>query len=1483
MHRQNAISIILLLTLGLLGLVTPLIKAQGPDSQPAKGPEIPPHLSTGDSTQIFQIDPTLLYKIDPQLLKALLTNPDGSAQFIVYLKEQTDVVATAAGAVTRFGLQGEPAELTRRRAVIEALQQTAQRTQGGVIQTLQTPSSGGVSGQSLTAGEITPLWIVNAVAAEGPLDTVLALAGRADVAVVRLNKRLKLAKPIQTIPASPQDLAPARPGLQSATPEWGVTKIRADLVRNALGIDGTGVVVANIDTGVDWLHPALQAQYRGYTGPGKPASHAGNWFDTTGLEAGYPVDTDGHGTHTMGTIVGSEGLGVAPGAQWITVRAFDSSGSALNSWLHEAFQWVLAPNGDPALAPDIVNNSWGSDVGASEEFRSDVQALLNAGIFPVFSAGNSGPEDGTVGSPASLDIAFAVGATDSNDDVANFSSRGPSPWGQIKPDVSAPGKNIRSALPGGAYGVLSGTSMAAPHVSGLVALLLQADPVLKADPEAIATLLKSTAVPLGSPLPNNNYGAGRVDAYGAVSAAAAVGRLQGVVSGGGVPLTGASIQITPRNGGASVTVLTGPGGAYDQGLAASTYDVTVSAFGYQSQTQFNVTIAFNTVTTLNFNLNPKPSGTLTGRVTNGSGQPLSATITLDGTPVQTTTQPDGRYNLLLPEGSYAVTATATKHRLGKASNLQILDGATANLDFQLEAAPSILLVDSGRWYQASQVEFYEQALDDARYAYDLWQVTLTETGILTPAVTVLLNYDLVIWSAPGDSPGYVGADDALQQYLEAGGKLLLSGQDIAYFDGGGYIFNAKYLRNYLKSQFVRDNAGTNAVNALPETPLAGLSFSLAGGDGADNQISPDVISINDGDFAGPLLTYEGGDLAGVYIGLCLPYRSIFLPFGFESINNRATRQTVLEQALTWLVAPPAPAGVELSPLLETRVGSFGTTVSHTVRLRNTGTSADLFSLSATTGIPYNWPVSGWPAQLALAACEAQEIRLDVAIPLNRSWHISDTFSLTAQSTKDPAVTTTVTRTTKTPAPILLVDDDRWYSFAAEYQTALASSGLAYDYWPVPKSCQGPVPPSPPLTTLHMFPMVVWYTAYDWYQPLTPPEEDRLAAYLESGGRLLFSSQDFLYKYLENHDGDYTGFAQDYLGVLSHTEDYSSTIVTGEPGNLAGTGLGPYPLTFPPGYRNFTDGLEPLADAQVATRGEEGQVNALTHAGLSSSGEAWHTNFLAYGPELMVPDDRAELLRQSIGWLSWLGRSTVTPSTTATGDGETLTFTATLVNNGWYDLTNAVFTATFPAELTPLSGSPDLDLDNGAFVWNGPLAKNEVKVMTYSAQLAGSLPVGTLVRQVNQIAYPEHGLEFERTNRIRVNFPNLTASTLTVQPAAGVEAGDILTYTLTLRNDGVVDNPIVTATNELPPMLEFVEIDPPSRGNLVKGERSFTWTTALARDENATLTYRTVISYQTSRPIENLIHLSDTYNDPLPLKARTDFKKWPYYLPAIFKE
>ena len=290
------------------------------------------------------------------------------------------------------------------------------------------------------------------MAAKGSLQTVLALAARPDVKIVRLDKKVQLAEPSRL-----QFQAPL-----SQSPEWGVAKIRANLVHNALNIDGSGVVVANIDSGVDWQHPALQTKYRGYTGEGKLPQHTGNWYDATGEGATYPVDGNGHGTHTMGTMVGGEGIGVAPGARWLAVRAFDSSGTAQNSWLHEAMQWILAPNGNPALAPNIVNNSWGSDFGASTEFEADVQALLDAGIYTVFSAGNNGPSAGTVGSPGSFTISFAVGATTSDDEIANFSSRGPSPWGQVKPEVSAPGKDILSSLPGGGYGNKDGTSMAAP-------------------------------------------------------------------------------------------------------------------------------------------------------------------------------------------------------------------------------------------------------------------------------------------------------------------------------------------------------------------------------------------------------------------------------------------------------------------------------------------------------------------------------------------------------------------------------------------------------------------------------------------------------------------------------------------------------------------------------------------------------------------------------------------------------------------------------------------------------------------------------------------------------------------------------------------------------------------------------------------------------------------------------------------------------------
>jgi uncharacterized repeat protein (TIGR01451 family) len=551
-----------------------------------------------------------------------------------------------------------------------------------------------------------------------------------------------------------------------------------------------------------------------------------------------------------------------------------------------------------------------------------------------------------------------------------------------------------------------------------------------------------------------------------------------------------------------------------------------------------------------------------------------------------------------------------------------------------------------------------------------------------------------------------------------------------------------------------------------------------------------------------------------------------------------------------------------------------------VRVRNTGTNSDLYVLTLSNGTPHNWPVpQAPPSNVPLASCQAQDITIRVTVDTANSWHASDTLTLTVQSSNNPFVTATAIRTTKSPAPVLLVDDDRWFSFAPEFEEALETNNIPYDYWLVPKSWAGPVPPSPPLETLAMYPMTVWYTAYDWLQPLTTPEEDRLAAYLDGGGRLMFSSQDYIYNLPGRKPSP---FAQNYLGILAHTEDFTSSLVTGEAESPVGTFLGPYDLTFPPTYDNWTDALTPTVTARIATRGQEKQPNGLTHSGVGPGGDQWQTAYFAFGPELLSSADRARLMRRSLGWLSWLGRSKITPSTAATLDGTDVTYTAVITNNGWDDLATVSFTATFPSELTVGPYSSELSPSNGNLVWSGSLGKNQAKVLTYTATIAGSLPLGTVISQTSWLAYPEHNILFDRVATTKVNFPALNGSTMSVVPTRDVEAGDVLTYTIVLKNTGLVDDPMVTTTNTLPPMLDLVSVDNPTQGTAIPAGNGILWTTPLARNEVATLTYQVVISYETSGSIKNTAYIADGFNDPVALTARTLFKSLPVYLPFVSK-
>jgi serine protease AprX len=391
-------------------------------------------------------------------------------------------------------------------------------------------------------------WIANAIAATVDESTLRWLAAQPEVVAIARDVPVR-----QPLP---------RPGVLRAKSlsaiEWGVARVNAPQVW-AMGFVGQGIVLAGQDSGYQWNHPALQAAYRGWNG--MAAVHDHHWHDaihggavnSCGFDAAEPCDDNNHGTHTMGTMVGDDGganqIGVAPGARWIGCRNMNQGVGTPSTYL-ECFQWFIAPtdrngaNPQPALAPHVINNSWGCPPsegcvmpGVLEEAVSNTHA---AGIFVVVSAGNEangGIDDcGTVVDPPAIYAdAFSVGATNSSDVIASFSSRGPvtvDGSGRLKPDVAAPGVSVRSALRGSAYGTFSGTSMAGPHVAGVAALMMSANPSLVGDPVQVAALLRATAIGTfsqqscgafpGSAVPNAVFGHGRVDALAAVQAALAL-------------------------------------------------------------------------------------------------------------------------------------------------------------------------------------------------------------------------------------------------------------------------------------------------------------------------------------------------------------------------------------------------------------------------------------------------------------------------------------------------------------------------------------------------------------------------------------------------------------------------------------------------------------------------------------------------------------------------------------------------------------------------------------------------------------------------------------------------------------------------------------------------------------------------------------------------------------------------------------------------
>jgi serine protease AprX len=446
--------------------------------------------------------------------------------FLIVLKEQADL--SEAPAISD--------RVERIRFVCRRLTETALRTQGPIREELEKMGL-----------PYRPYYIVNMIRVDGHRELMSHFAARPDVDHVADNLNVR---------RYPRRLPMILPGraVASSGVEWNLREVEADKVWD-LAVTGQGIVVAGADSGYSWDHPALIGHYRGWDGVA--AHHDYNWHDAWD---GRPVpwDDDSHGTHTMGIIVGDDGagnrVGMAPGARWMGCRNM-RNGIGNPGAYAECMEFLLAPypyggdpfrDGDPAMAPHVINNSWGcpeKEGCTPDSLRLAVEHLQAAGIMVVASVGNDGPACSTAKDPIAIHAAaFAVGATEKGGRITDFSSRGPvtaDGSNRMKPDISAPGADVRSSVPGGGYGIGDGTSMAGPHVTGLVALLWSAAPDLVGDIDRTEKIIGETATPhrlsalcemggtgetgscactpedLGR-VPNNVYGWGEINAFAAV-------------------------------------------------------------------------------------------------------------------------------------------------------------------------------------------------------------------------------------------------------------------------------------------------------------------------------------------------------------------------------------------------------------------------------------------------------------------------------------------------------------------------------------------------------------------------------------------------------------------------------------------------------------------------------------------------------------------------------------------------------------------------------------------------------------------------------------------------------------------------------------------------------------------------------------------------------------------------------------------------------
>lgn len=624
------------------------------------GCSLPPHDWTG-SQDFACISTTELLSRDIEILNRM-ADESGSVTAVIKLEG-----ASLSGVATED--------------VIAELKQHAARTQKDALQSLT----------AMGATVLNTFWLTNAILVDLPVEELSGLASIARVERIFENFTVTLPEPLE------QEETSAQPNTVGDV-TWGLDKIGAPQVWD-MGITGSGMRVAVLDSGVHISHPDLTGKM--WTDDSDDPTYPGGWaeFDGDGniIGGSNPYDSGSHGTHVSGTVLGGDAsgysIGVAPGA-WLMHALVLPEGEGSFTQVIAGMEWAVdpfdqygAPAGEPA---DVINMSLGGE-GYTFAMIEPVANVRAAGIPVIASIGNEGLN--TSGSPGNVYEAFGIGSTRS-DDYVSSSSGGqvvdwplshPTPY--IKPDFSAPGEAIYSSIPGG-HDYYGGTSMAAPHVAGAVALMLEANAALTVD--EIYGILQETAVwqdVYSRERPCTRYGWGRIDAYQAVVLAALPSGIEGYVTDAdtGDPIEGAKLYYEEIG----TSRYTDEDGFYRFIVPPDTYTLTADPFGWGKVTVEGIEVVEGEFTVANFATEPLPTGFIVGDVIGvDTGSAIrQATITLLDTPVRTTTSTLGRYSVEVPIGIYSVRAEDPDYLPATVLDVEVAEGETVTVDFVLEIPP----------------------------------------------------------------------------------------------------------------------------------------------------------------------------------------------------------------------------------------------------------------------------------------------------------------------------------------------------------------------------------------------------------------------------------------------------------------------------------------------------------------------------------------------------------------------------------------------------------------------------------------------------------------------------------------------------------------------------------------------------------------------------------------------------------------------------